>query len=96
MLELVRAARDRKGVAARAGSMPNFEVGDYVLVARVRKLDSAAPKLMATWTGPWRVISGESPRVYHMRDNVAGETKEVHVVQMRAYADSSLAVGAEV
>ena len=37
MLERIRAARDRKHVAASAGSMLNFEVGDYVLVARVRK-----------------------------------------------------------
>ena len=50
-LERVRAARDRKRVAASAGSMPNFDVGDYVLVARVRKLGSA-PKLVTPWTGP--------------------------------------------
>ena len=41
VLERVRAARERKPVAASVGSMPNFEVGDYVLVARVRKLGSA-------------------------------------------------------
>ena len=32
----------------------------------------------------------------NVQDIVNGETKEVHVVRMRAYADSSLAVGAEV
>ena len=95
VLERVRAARDRKRVAASTGSMPNFEVGDYVLVARVRKLGSA-PKLVTTWTGPWRVVSGGSPHVYNVQDIVTGETKEVRVVRMRAYADSSLAVGAEV
>ena len=95
VLERVRAARGRKRVAASTGSMPNFEVGDYVLVARVRKLGSA-PKLVTTWTGPWRVVSGGSPHVYNVQDIVTGETKEVHVVRMRAYADSSLAVGAEV
>ena len=95
MLERVRAARDPKRVAASAGSMPNFEVGDYVLVARVRKLGSA-PKLVTTWTGPWRVVSGGSPYVYNVQDIVTGETKEVHVVRMRAYAEASLAVGAEV
>ena len=57
VLERVRAARDRKRVAASTGSMPNFEVGDYVLVARVRKMGSA-PKLVTTWTGPWRVVFG--------------------------------------
>ena len=47
VFERVRAARDRKRVAASAGRMPNFETGDYVLVARVRKLDSP-PKLAMT------------------------------------------------
>ena len=61
----------------------------------VYKLGSA-PKLVTTWTGPWRVVSGGSPHVYNVQDIVTGETKEVHVVRMRAYVDSSLAVGAEV
>ena len=95
VLERVPAARDRKRVAASTGSMPNFKVGDYVLVARIRKLGSA-PKLVTTWTGPWRVVSGGFPHVYTVQDIVTVETKEVHVVRMRAYADSSLAVGAEV
>ena len=95
VLERVRAARDRKRVAASTGSMANFEVGDYVLVARDRKLGSA-PKLVTTWTGPWRVVSGGSPHVYNVQDIVTVETKEVHVVRMHAYADSSLAIGAEV
>ena len=95
VLERVRAARDRKRVVARAGSMPNFEVGDYVLVARFRELGSA-PKLVTTRTGLWRVVSSGSPHVYNVQDIVTGETKEVHVVRMRAYAHSSLAVGAEV
>ena len=51
VLERVHAARDRKRVATSAGNMPNFEVGDYVLVARVRKLGSAS-KLVTTWSGP--------------------------------------------
>ena len=75
--------------------MLNFEVGDYVLVARVRKLGNA-PKLVTIWTGPWCVVSGGSPHVYTVQDIVTGETKEVHVVRMRAYADLSLVVGAEV
>ena len=45
VLERVRPARDRKHVTGSAGSMPNFKVGNYVLMARVRKLGSA-PKLL--------------------------------------------------
>ena len=36
VLEHVRAARHRRRVAASAGGMPNFEIGEYVLMARVR------------------------------------------------------------
>ena len=74
VLERVRAARDHKRVAASTGSMPNFEIGDYVLVARVRKLGSA-PKLVTTWTRPWRVVSGGCPHVYNVQDIVTDETK---------------------
>ena len=34
-----------------------FEVGDYVLVARMRK-PGRVPKLVQTWTGSWRVVPG--------------------------------------
>ena len=95
VFERVRAARDRKRVAASAGSMPNFEVGVNVLVARVRNLGSA-PKLVTPWSGPWRVITGGPPHVYNVQNIVTGESKEVHVVRVRAYADSSSAVDAEV
>ena len=94
-LDRVRGACDRKRVAARAGSMPNFEGGDYVLIARVREL-GGAPKLVTTWTGPWHVISGGCPRMYNVQEIVTGETKELHVVRMRACAGSSLAVSTEV
>ena len=54
------------------------------------------PKLVQTWTGPWRVVPGGSEHVRVVEDIVTGETKEVHVVRIRPYADSSLVVGAEV
>ena len=72
-----------------------FEVGDYVLVARVRK-PGRVPKLVQIWTGLWRVVPGGSEHVRVVEDTVTGETKEVHVVRMRPYADSSLVVGVEV
>ena len=95
VLGRVRAARDRERVAASVEGMSNFEVGHYVLVTRVRKLGSAL-KLVTTWTVTWRVVSGGSPHAYSVQDAVTGETKEVRVVRMHAYANSSLAVGANV
>ena len=45
--------------------MPNFEVGDYVLYARVRR-PVVTPKLMATWTGPWRVVGAHHPHPFEI------------------------------
>ena len=74
VLERVRAARDRKRVAASAGSMPNFEDGTFVLVARVSKLGSAT-LLMTAWIGQWRIVSGGCPHVFSVQDIVTGEKK---------------------
>ena len=95
MVERVRAQRQRVREIGNRGPLSAFVVGDYVLVARVRKLGSA-PKLVPTWTGPWRVLQGGSTYDYVVEDIVMGKTKEVHVVRMRAYADSSLITEAEV
>ncbi|CAN0539694.1 unnamed protein product, partial [Scytosiphon promiscuus] len=54
--ERVAAERERRRKKSSEGlELPNFEVGDYVLYARVRR-PGVTPKLMATWTGPWRVV----------------------------------------
>ena len=74
VLERVRAARDRKRVAASAGSIPNFEDGNFVLVARVSKL-SSAPLLMTAWIGQWRIVLGGCAHVYSVQDIVTGEKK---------------------
>ena len=51
--ERVAAERERRRKESSAGlELPNFEVGDYVLYARVRR-PGVTPKVMATWTGPW-------------------------------------------
>ena len=95
VVKCVREQRERlRGLSDRE-HLPVFEVGDYVLVAQVRKR-GRVPKLVQTWTGPWRVASRGSEHVRVVEDLVTGETKEVHVVRIRPYADSSLVVRAEV
>ena len=54
------------------------------------------PKLVQTWAGSWRVEPGGSEHVRELGDIATGQTKEVNVVRMGPYADSSLVVGAEV
>ena len=88
----VREQRERVRKFSGRGHLPVFEVGDYVLVARMRK-PGRVPKLVQIWTGPWCVVPGGSEHVCIVEDIVTGETKEV---RMRPYANSSLVVGAEV
>ena len=87
--------RERVRELSGRGNLPVFEVGDYILVAQVRK-PGCVPKVVQTWTGPWRVVPGGSEHVRVVEDIVTGETKEVKVERMRPYADSSLVVGTEV
>ena len=92
----VREQRERVRELSGRGRLPVFEVGVYGLVARVRKPGCRVPKLVQTWTGPCRVVPGGSDYVRVVEDIITGETKEIHVVRMSPYADSSLVVGAEV
>jgi len=94
VLTKVQANRERQRATASKGTLPNFAVGDYVLVARVRRSGST-PKLLMTWTGPWRVVSAEQPHVYGVQNIVSGDVREVHVTRIRFYADRALAITAE-
>ena len=95
VVKRVREQRARVRERSGRGHLPMFEVGYYALVARVRK-PARVPKVVQTWTGPWCVVPGGSEHVRVVEDIVTEETKEVHVVRMRPYADSSLVAGAEV
>ncbi|CAN0208839.1 unnamed protein product, partial [Discosporangium mesarthrocarpum] len=55
VLKRVEHNRARQREAASRGIMPNFSLGDFVIVARIRKR-SSTPKLVSTWTSPWRVV----------------------------------------
>lgn len=74
--------RDGQRRAASTGESPNFTIGDYVLVARVRG-PGLRPKLMAIWTGPWRVVGAESASVYGVQDIVTGVIQAVHIARLR-------------
>ena len=63
VLVKVQANRGKQRVAASRGSLPIFLVGDYVLVARVRRSGSTL-KLLMTWTGPWGMVVDPQSHVY--------------------------------
>ena len=79
----------------RGWNLPNLEVGDYVLYARVRR-PGVTPKLIATWTGPWRVVGTHHPHLLEIQNIVSGRVHTTHVARLRFYADSQLNVTADV
>ena len=66
--ERVAAERARRRDGSSSGlELPNFEVGDYVLYEGVRR-PGVTPKLMATWTGPWRVVGAHHQPVFEIQN----------------------------
>jgi hypothetical protein len=72
---------------------PNFQVGDYVLVAEHRK--SGVSKLQVKWKGPRRVASVESEYVFVAENLLTKELKAAHATRLRFYKDKELNVTAE-
>ena len=94
VFDKVQANRGKQRAAASRGNLPIFAVGQYVLVARVRRSGST-PQLLLTWTGPWRVVVAQRPDVYGVQNVLSGEVRDLHVAGMRFYADSALAIASE-
>jgi len=81
--------RHRK-LASKNRLKVNFQVGDYVLIAKnVTKSNS---KLYLTWKGPFHILSSRNGYVFKVADIVTQETRIVHGERMKLYADSSLDV----
>jgi hypothetical protein len=86
-----RHARDsqlvRKGV-----SPPNFDIGDFVLVAQ--RDSQSVNKLSLRWRGPRRIVQIVSDHVCVVEDLESGHIMEVHNSRIRFFADDSLNVTA--
>jgi uncharacterized protein YhfF len=72
---------------------PNFEVGDYVLVADPIK--QGRSKLQVKWKGPRRFFRVESELVFVVENLATKDVKAVHANFMRFYKDKSLNVTEE-
>jgi Chromo (CHRromatin Organisation MOdifier) domain len=72
---------------------PNFQVGDYVLVAEHRK--SGVSKLQVKWKGPRRVASVKSDYVFVEENLLRKELKAAHATRLRFYKDKKHNVTAE-
>jgi hypothetical protein len=72
---------------------PNFQVGDYVLVAEHRK--SGTSKVQFKWKNPRRVASVESDYVFVVQNLLTKELKAAHATRLKLYKDKELNVTAE-
>jgi hypothetical protein len=87
------ATRDRKAAIQKHNDntherSPNFQEGDYVLVAGHRK--SGVSKLQWKWKGPRRVASVESGYVFVVENLLTKEFKAAHATRLRFYQDKEL------
>jgi hypothetical protein len=79
---------DRKGASAI-----QFQVGDFVLVALVKK--RLHSKLHMTWTGPFQIVRIINEFVYEVESIVGNQIQEVHAVRLRFYEDKYLQITEE-
>jgi hypothetical protein len=84
-----KATRDRKAAIQKHNDndkthvrSPNFQVGDYVLVAEHR--NSGTSKLQVKWKGPRRVASVESDYVFVVENLLTKELKAAHATRLRS------------
>ena len=59
------------------------------MMARVRR-PGLTPKLVSTWTGPWRIITADKVHLYGVQNIVTDEENDMHVVRLRFYAEKEL------
>ena len=68
----------------------NFEVGDFVLVAK--RVASDGHKLRVLWRGPRRVVRALSDLIYECEDLISGVTDTFHANRLKFYAERDLDV----
>jgi hypothetical protein len=93
-----RATRDQKAAIQKHNNKthvrsPNFQVGDYVLVAEHRM--SGVSKLQVKWKGPRRVASVGSDYLFVVENLHTKELKAAHATPLRFYKDKDLNVTAK-
>jgi hypothetical protein len=92
-----KATRHRKAAIQKHNDKthvrsPNFQVGDYVLVAEHRK--SGVSKLQVKWRGPRCVASVESEYVFVVENLLTKELRAAHATRLRFYKDKEINVTA--
>ena len=91
--ERVNRNRDRQRQAASRGQLPNFAVGDHVMMTRVRRPGST-PTLVTTWTGLSPIVTAGKVHVYGVQNIVTAKLRTCIWYASRFYADKDLEITA--
>ena len=73
---------------ASRGQLPNFDEGDYVLVARSDF--HAGEKLCLRWRGPRRIKKAMNDYVYQIEDLRNGQLNDIHASRLKLFRDSDI------
>jgi hypothetical protein len=76
-----------------AAVLPNFSLGDYVLVGTLTC--TQGHKLAVKWRGPHLITTVDSDWVYQVEDLLNGFTTAVHASRLKLYCDQDLNVTEE-
>ena len=92
------SASNRRASARAGHNKPgtrhaNFEVGDFVLIAK--REFRGGEKLSLRWRGPYRVVSTLSEHLYDVEDLLTKAVSSIHSSRLRFYHDASLEVSAD-
>jgi hypothetical protein len=87
-VEKTKGERHEKDSRSKKGVLPNFNIGDFVLVAL--EPTRSCDKLSVWWRGPYHVVGFISDWIYEVEDLIDGTRMEVHVTRLKLYCDSSL------
>ena len=85
--------RDKARARARKGVLPNYHVGDFVLVGQLA--NTKMSKLQVKWQGPMRVLSIPTQWICVVENLITGKQREVHCSRLKFYHDPSLGVTSE-
>jgi hypothetical protein len=81
--------RQGKRLADKAVHITKFHVGDLVLRANVTSVFRR--KLVATWTGPYRIVDTVNDWVFKLQDLLdPSKIVDVHIMRMRLFVGQSL------
>jgi hypothetical protein len=72
----------------------NFQLGDYVLVAKVTKTFKKN-KLQATWFGPLQITAVCTPWIFEVTNLLTHQVSKAHAQRLKFYSDSSLSITEE-